>query len=318
MKTRSDFVSNSSSSSFILKDPGFFSYFGITKQELDDAITELCGGKDRMAARLDAEVKDCMKRIADHKNGEMMEYDMERLDRLMSEGLACWRIYDMTDEKDRKACYEKYDEHFSSWFAPAEGENEDWDKFVDMLRYKCDIYNVMSVIAGKSAELEESEYDRSTGQWKRTALPGMAKLVLKVKKKLGVKTMKEVLHDENCTMMIHFEDNEVYNIEGMTEEGKDDIDDDCSENAAGKKYESEMYSSRRFFEILIKHFVKTGRIDLSDPEFMESWLVPEDHWWKTDKNSRYKNRKYFTIDGKTVTWEDVYNMLGCNAVMHEG
>lgn len=46
MKTRSDFVSNSSSSSFILKDAGFFGFFGITKQDIVDAITELYGGKE--------------------------------------------------------------------------------------------------------------------------------------------------------------------------------------------------------------------------------------------------------------------------------
>ena len=46
MKTRSDFVSNSSSSSFILKDAGFFEYFGITKQDIDDALTDLCGGRE--------------------------------------------------------------------------------------------------------------------------------------------------------------------------------------------------------------------------------------------------------------------------------
>ena len=67
MKTRSDFVSNSSSSSFILKDAGFFKYFGITKQDIDDALADLFGGRKALAKQLNNEITKCEEALAKAK-----------------------------------------------------------------------------------------------------------------------------------------------------------------------------------------------------------------------------------------------------------
>lgn len=318
MKTRSDFVSNSSSSSFILKDAGFFRYFGIMKQDINDALVDLCGGKKFMADMLDKEIDRCINALA-KCDGDMSGYYVERLAQLRSEGLRQWVIYDMTDEGDRKKCHEEWDDHFSNWFAPSEGDYENWEKLIGILQDKCGFDNIFSVINGKDKAIAETKLDRKTGKWKDVPFPGGAAFIKKAKRQLRIKTMKELLYDNGCTLVIHFGDNEVHNVKGMSEEGDEDVAGSAGKKRKKKKFKSEMYSARRFFEILIDYFVKKGRIDLSDPEFLEYWLVPEDHWWKTDKNSKYKNRKYLTIDGKTATWEDVYDdMLGCNAVMHEG
>lgn len=227
----------------------------------------------------------------------------------------------MTSKKDRAACYKEWDEHFSSWDAPDEGDGAAWDAFTDMLRSGCSIDNLHEVLAGKDKELKEYTRAGKGKKLRYVDVPGGAEFVKFVKAKLGVKTMKEVLHGKDSTLMIHFDDNEVYNLAGMTEEGPADIrdymDEKTKKKAMASGWKSEAYSAARFFEVLIKYFVKKGKIDLSDPDLMEYWLVPEDHWWK--KDAKYKNRKYFTETDKAASWEDVYrDMLCCNAVMHEG
>lgn len=330
MKTRSDFVSNSSSSSFILKDAGFFAHFGITKQDIEDALADLFGGKCVLAKRLDDEIAKCETSLAkarieaglnpNDSNKFEIEYTTDRLRNLRSNGLGLWYVYDMTDKKDRQACFKKWNNHFASWFAPEEGDYETWDKFEDMLRWKCDFDNVWNVVNGSDKELIESRDMRKSGKHIDKPVPGGAGFVRYVKKKLGVKTMKEVLHDKNCTLMIHFGDNDVYEIKGMTEPGQADEKEyntpEENEKIRNSEYESESHSSERFFEILIKYFVGKGKVDLSDPELLDYWKVDEnDDWYR----KKYPNRKYYRLNGNRATWKNVYeDMLGCNAIMHEG
>ena len=99
--------------------------------------------------------------------------------------------------------------------------------------------------------------------------------------------------------VVRFADNEVYSIKGMTDPGKNDDRFCCSDNerakAANSKWDSESYSSDRFFEILIKYFIEKGKIDLSKPEFLEYY------------------------DNVIPTWKDIVDdCLNCNAIMHEG
>ena len=331
MKTRSDFVSNSSSSSFILKDVGFFKYFGITKQDIDDALADLCGGRKALAEQLDDEITKCEEVLAKAKieaglsittNDNLkftIEYQSNRLRELKTKGLSIWCIYDMTDKKDRRACFREWDDHFASLFAPEEGEYEMWNKFEEMLRWKCNFYNVLKVINGKDKTLKESKYNRKIDKYIYRTVPGGAEFIKRVRKNLGIKTMKEVLHDKDSTFMFHFGDNDIYEINGMTELGRADENEYNTEKENEKirnsKYESESHSVKRFFEILIGYFVERGKVDLSDPGLLDYWKINEkDGWYK--KN--HPGKKYY-LDGTTATWKDVYNdMLKCNAIMHEG
>ena len=330
MKTRTDFVSNSSSSSFILKDVGFFKYFNISKQDILDAIVELYGGKEHYDKLLADEIAQLEHTLAKSKRELELdsskeaskwhaEYAAERLTELREKGLNCWCVYDMADEKEREKCFKEWDEHFAQWYAPSEGKADVWDKVKDALTYDCGFSNIDEIADGASEELETKTYDRSNDEYNVTAFPGGAAVIKHIKDSLGVKTMKEILHDKDCTMMIHFADNEVHTLKGMSDYGKNDIHDwntpEVNEQCRNSVWESMSNTSDRFFEVLIKHFISKGKIDLSDPGLLEYWKVSDsDDWFKRT----HPGKKYY-LDNDTVTWKDVVDdCLHCNAIMHEG
>lgn len=319
MRTRTDFVSNSSSSSFIIQDTGFFAFFGITVSDIRDAVLDLCGGKEVQDKLLANEIKRCDEALAkDDVDEWSKKCFIERKADLEKNGLRRWVIYDMTDDEERKKCYEEWDSHFENWTAPSTGDVSRWQGFEDIV--DCKLGSSLSFEDLNDFSIELKYYDHS--QKKYVSLPTGSKAFCNlVREKLGIKSMKEVLHDKDTTLMVHFDDNEVYNVRGMQDYGKADhskfMYDNDNVECNSSAWDSPMYSKDRFFEILIKYFIDKGKINLADKDFMDFWLVPEDHWWKKDQH--YKDKKYFTKSEDTATWKEVVDdMLNDNSIMHEG
>lgn len=303
MKTRSDFVSNSSSSSFILKDAGFFETFGVTKKDLDEAITALYGAdvlKERLASQIAVYERATAEALL-HGDFDDAKRCSDEVGALKDKGLRYWEIYDMTDEKDRAECAARWGEHFSGWFSPQEGDFEKWSQFEEIMRWKCDFDNLEDVLKGKADELVAYRYRLNREE---RAFPGGADLVRYVKEKLEVKTMKEVMSDPDCTLVIHFADNVVMELAGMQ-------DDDP---ASG--FKSEPWTPERFFEVLIDRLVQDGKVDMSDPRLLEFWKVEDGDDWYAKKHPGKKT--YLEDDSKADALEVCRDLLGYSAVMHEG
>lgn len=280
MKIRTGFVSNSSSSSFIIKDNEVFDYFKITKEDIDAAILDLVN-KDEVEKQYNSSLKNMKEYCTKKEVKEFIENHLILTDKIG------YKSFDITRSEDSKKAHEEYDGFLNGWDATSCGNVRKWREFNDFI----DSLHLHFVPAELAEDKKDSIVFFNVETLKNEKTPDyVVKFWKYLKKNLGIKTRKEVLSDKDSRFFIHFDENCIYYVNGMTDLGVDDIIDDKESDdkkLSSCKFKSESYSSQRFFEILVSKLVDMKKIDLSDKKFLKLWNSSKT---SQDHEENYLNR----------------------------
>ncbi len=267
---RTDFVSNSSSSSFILDDNIIFSGFDITKQDIENALMDLYG-KNKYDKYLEESKKYIEKDEEPHRP---------------------FYVYDLYDKKDKKECLDKWGGLCRGWDAPNNRNMKKWDDFV------CAMQQVYEYAHGKesiwlSTLNYDPKYDSEFDKKERKKIPEhVAKVYQEVRKELEIKTMFDCLNDKMSRFYIHFEDNEAWQLKGAQEYNAKEMKEYGHwKGAKSGNWFTEFSTCPRVIEILIKYFIEKGKINLNEDDYLPYWKIPDDSWIKRSKE--YKGIEYY-------------------------
>lgn len=275
MKIRTDFVSNSSSSSFILAGDknSFLMVSKLSKNDFIEAICDLGSFNPphdkKCFTILDKTLPEDLKKIKSKWSDWLKSWYNPYLVRIKNDDDECTFISPLNELKKRKEYRFNLDIDDFDFDVPGFHLRK-WDKFYETLRDAyCRTKNIHLPFdwtpACKSIEI----YDHEKKQYFRKKLnSGLYDMLKIVYNDCGIMTNHDALMSDFSRMIFHFGDNDVYCIKDMDYPGKyemlytgeSDYDKEHNEQIKNSIYETESYSMFRFCEILVKWFKDHGKI----------------------------------------------------------
>lgn len=238
MKIRTDFVSNSSSSSFIIQDMGMFKTLGITSEDIQEILDKLLENTQKKW--------NCNHKLAN--------------------------VIPMETEDQKKEVFKKYDDFYENWEDENQRNYRYWQSFKEALNTA----GFISDIYGNGCEGKICQLKKVDGKYIWKPNQSATKFFNTIKKKLEIHTMKDCSHYDDTTMLIKFGDNAVWTLNGMHDAGPEITLDEYDlrdpkrvEESKKSTWETEADSSDRFFEILFRELVVKKNIDIKNPEIRE-------------------------------------------------
>lgn len=237
MKARQDFVSNSSSSSFIISKTEIFTHFKIGKADIEEALASLW-----IDGKVDLDSKDELSRP--------------------------FVVYEMP--KDRAKAVRAFGQMLEFWNQEFPSMDDAWDPakeqaqaFKSLLRSLEAVDHSWYLSNGDEDSLAHSD-----------APEHIKETIREARRKLEIKKADEVLLDNDTHLFIHFGENDIMSIDGIDEDGQKDSQD--GKQGKDVRFESPAYSCARFIEILFARLVELKKIDPIDPKLLEKYPLDED------------------------------------------
>ena len=331
MKIRNDYVSNSSSSSFIMGEIDVFDHFNITKQDILDILIDAYG-RERYE-----------KSTAHKKEMAKKEPSWYKKERKYSQW-GPFYIFDLRDENDIKVAEDMFGDLLSGWDARnAHYITDDKQRMGEVLAGDSFVKSYNQAIAGIARAYDLSEFDvencakgddsivlerfiHSGKKDPNTGLFGykkkipnyVKKTIRNLRKVNGVMTNLEAMKSGYARFLFHADDNELGGIGGMDYPGKGEsyynTDTERMDVMKESEWESESGTYDRICEIIFKGLVERGKLNPVDPKFLMKHMDnPE-----TPRSNKPKSPCILDfVDGSTFTYQDILH-YSLGWVLHEG